>query len=162
MDPLSASASSLITRRRILGWGGAGVVGAITGHLTWSRHEGGLDTVTPVGTADGSSENLVSEISSHSRVIVREDFLPHLKSAFVLDSGLSCTLTEVSAAQKLVGSDVEFTSFTLLFTAPVGASLDSRIHSFTHRKMGQFELFLSPIGLADEVTRLEAVFTQRV
>lgn len=103
-----------------------------------------------------------SETPPQPGVIGRDDFLPHLKSAFVLDSGVSCTLAEVGAAGKLVGPTAEFTSFSLLFTAPAGLTLDSRIHRLTHRKMGELELFLSAIGLSDEVTHLEAVFTQRV
>jgi hypothetical protein len=103
-----------------------------------------------------------SETPLQPGVIGRDDFLPHLKSAFVLDSGVGCTLTEVSAERKLVGPTAEFTSFSLLFAAPAGVTFDSRIHQLTHRKMGELELFLSPIGRSGEVTHLEAVFTQRV
>jgi hypothetical protein len=73
-----------------------------------------------------------------------------------------CTLADVGAAGKLVGATAEFTSFSLLFAAPAGFTMESGIHRLTHRKMGELELFLSPIGLSDEVTHLEAVFTQRV
>jgi hypothetical protein len=166
MDPSSASGTSSFTRRRILGWGGVGAVGAITGYLTWPRHEDGPAAVAPVTqsvpVADHPQESTGSETPSHAGVIGREDFLPHLKSTFVLDSGVSCTLAEVGAARKLVGPTAEFTCFSLLFTAPAGLTPDSRIHRLTHRKMGELELFLSPIGLSGEVTHLEAVFTQRV
>jgi hypothetical protein len=140
-------------------------VGAITGYLTWPRHEDGPGKVAPVAQTVADSVPVGaarSEASSQASAIGREDFLPHLKSTFVLDSGVSCTLAEVSAAGKLVGPTAEFTSFSLLFIAPAGSSLESRIHRLTHGKMGELELFLSPIGLSDELTRLEAVFTQRV
>lgn len=154
----------------MLGWGGVGAVGAITGYFSWPRAEDGLGTVAPVAkavaetvpVADSPVEAVRSETPPQSGVIGRDDFLPHLKSVFDLDSGVNCTLTEVGAAHKLVGPTAEFTSFSLLFTAPTGITCDSRIYRLTHQKMGELELFLSPIGSSDEVTRLEAVFTQRV
>lgn len=170
MDPSSTLSTSLFTRRRILGWGGVGAVGAITGYLTWPRHEDAPVTVDPVAKAaadpvlvvDTPEEVAQSETPTQAGAIGRDDFLPHLKTAFVLDSGMSCTLAEVGAARKLVGPAAEFTCFSLLFTALAGVTFDSRIHRLTHGKMGELELFLSPIGRSGEVTHLEAVFTQRV
>lgn len=166
MEATSAKVASLFTRRRVLGWGGAGAVGAVAGCLTWPRSEGGLGPMTPaadvVPATDQPAEGVRSDIPAPSGVVGRDDFLPHLKTSFVLDSGLSCTLTEVSAARKLAGPGAGFTSFSLLFMASAGTSCDSRIHRVTHGKMGELELFLSPIGHAGEATRLEAVFSQRV
>jgi hypothetical protein len=168
MDPSSAPATSSFTRRRILGWGGVGAVGAITGYLGWPRHDSGSGAVAPVTevvsdpVADRPLEAAQAGAPSQTGVIGRDRFLPHLKSAFVLDSGVSCTLAEVGAARKLVGLAAEFTSFSLLFTAPAGFTQESRIHRLTHREMGELELFLSPIGLSGEVTHLEAAFSQRV
>jgi len=99
---------------------------------------------------------------SRAGVILREDFLPHLKSVFLLDSGTRCTLAEVSAARKIVSPNSEFTSFALLFATPSGFVAESKIYHLTHPQMGPMELFLSPVGRSAEHVHLEAVCSQRV
>ena len=92
----------------------------------------------------------------------REDFLPHLKSVFRLDSSTNCTLVDVGAAQKLVSPTAEFTSFSLLFTAPAEFVAESRICQLTHGKMEPLDLFLSPVGRSKEHVFLEAIYSQRI
>ena len=94
--------------------------------------------------------------------IRREDFLPHLKSAFQLDSGTRCTLVEVGAARKIVSPTAEFTSFSLLFAAPGEFAADSKIYHLTHGQMAAIKFFLSPVGRSKERVYLEAVCSQRV
>lgn len=91
----------------------------------------------------------------------RDDFLPHLKSAFQLDSGSHCTLIEVGTAHRLVSPTAEFTSFALLFAAPIEFAPDSKIYHLSHGQMGPLDLFLSPVGRSKEHVHLEAVFSQR-
>ncbi len=92
----------------------------------------------------------------------REAFLPHLKSTFLLDSGSSATLLNVSTAQQTASSTSTFVSFSLLFSAPAGSPAESRIYQVTHPKMGELELFISPVGHSKELVHLEAICSQRV
>jgi hypothetical protein len=96
-------------------------------------------------------------------VLRREDFLPHLNSEFrVGPSGAPCTLVEVGATQTQIGRDARFISFSLLFSAPRGFAAESGIQRLAHGEMQTMELFLSPVGRADDRVHLEAVCSQRV
>lgn len=166
----SPDSSNSCTRRRILGWSGAGVIAGLAGHLGWPRHQAGHAAhVTPRSTPPLAAqlpgfppESSPSETPPLAREIRREDFLPHLKSAFQLDSGTLCTLVDVSAAQKLVSPTAGFTSFSLLFTAPSDFAAESKIHHLSHSQMGAMDLFLSPVGRSKDYLHLEAVCSQRV
>ncbi|MES2550055.1 MAG: hypothetical protein V4630_10210 [Pseudomonadota bacterium] len=63
----------------------------------------------------------------------------------------------------VVAPTARFTSFSLVFAAPAGITVESRIHQLAHGKLGTLDLFLSPVGRAGkEHEYLEAVFSQRV
>lgn len=94
------------------------------------------------------------------QVTRREDFLLHLDSTFRLEATSDCTLVGVSALQKHLSPSGEFNSFTLLFEVPVGFVAQSKIHELFHAQMGSMNLFLSPVGHAQQ--HLEAVFSERV
>lgn len=170
MSTSSATSNTSPTRRRVLGWGGAGVIGGLAGYWGWqttaSKTVIGASTDSTPSPAEKSSESLPDSPSSVTPAradgLRREDFVAHLKSAFQLDSGAHCTLVEVGAAQKLVSPIAEFTSFSLLFTAPASSSADSRIYQLTHAEMGKLNLFISPIGRSNDCVYLEAVCCQRV
>ncbi|MEO5914478.1 MAG: hypothetical protein ABIS50_09620 [Luteolibacter sp.] len=164
---------SSLTRRRILGWGGAGAIGGLAGYLGLQPHES--KNITPGKTAqtepqlaapgDSSQIEAASQNNTvpQAGVIRREDFLPHLKSLFRLESiNTNCTLVEVGEAQKQVSPTAEFTSFSLLFTALKGSIIESKIHQLAHGKMGTFDLFISPVGESNERVYLEAVCSHRV
>ena len=146
------------TRRRILGWGGAGAAGSFVAYMTWPSHQTAPATTAKPPTLPTASSPTAA--TALAQAMSREDFLPHLHSSFRLEATADCTLVEVSAAQKHLGPVGEFSSFTLLFKAPVGFTAQSKIHQLLHAQMGQLDLFLSPVGRAQE--HLEAVFSQRV
>lgn len=158
------------TRRRILAWTGAGALGGIACYLGWPKGPGTPTTAghtTPHRPATSSAEAPAPDLheipaSATAALPGREDFLPHLKSAFRLDDGTDCTLTEVGASQTQTAPSATFTSFSLIFTAPVRSDSDGRIHQVTHPELGTLDLFLSPVGHSKEHTYLEAVFSQRV
>ncbi len=168
MDISPETSKSSPTRRRILGWGGAGMIGGLAGY--WGvRHQPSeteikASTAPPLPSAatppESPPDSPASKTPSHTGEIRRDDFLPHLKSAFQLDSATRCTLVEVSAARKMISPTAEFTSFSLLFTAPTGFAADSKIYHLTHAKMGAMDLFLSPVGRSNEQLHLEAVCSQ--
>jgi hypothetical protein len=166
MDIHSATPTSSCTRRRILGWGGAGALGGLAGYLgLQSREAGGITDAKPraaesTAAISGQSADNRTELSAGGNR--REDFLPHLKSTFELDTGVSCTLVEVSAGREIASPTAVFTSFSLLFNAPAGVEMESGIHHLTHPLMGALDLFLSPVGRSAERTHLEAVFSQRI
>ena len=122
--------------------------------------------VRPLSSAAHAPESLPdslpSETPPQAGVTLREEFLPHLKSVFHLDSGPRCTLVEVGTARKLVSPTAEFTSFALLFSAPNDFAASSKIYHLTHPQMGPLDLFLSPVGRTKEHVHLEAIFSQRI
>lgn len=170
MDPSPDTSTSSLSRRRILGWGGAGVIGGIAGY--WSlRHlpDKSVIEASAVRTCSSAAQapeslpdSLPAEIPSQAGVTLREDFLPHLKSVFELDSGPRCTLVEVGTAQNLVSPTAEFTAFSLLFNAPNDFAASSKIYHLTHPQMGPLDLFLSPVGRTKQGVSLEAIFSQRI
>lgn len=171
-NPMSAPETTPAspTRRRILAWTGAGAIGGIACYLGWPQGPGTpatTGTATPSRVTTDAPAGPAPELheipaSAGPALPGREDFLPHLKSAFRLDDGTDCTLTEVGAAQTQTAPGATFTSFSLVFTAPVRSDADGRIHQVTHPDLGTLDLFLSPVGHSQEHTYLEAVFSQRV
>lgn len=157
-DPSAASP----TRRKILGWGGIGVVAGVTGFLGWPRL--GKTADTPAVAASSTTvrpESVPTDPAPPAGSIRREDFLPHLNSEFQLDD-TSCKLIDVSAAESLVSPTARFTSYSLLFAAPKDFVAESRIHRLSHARMETMDLFLSPVGKPGERVYLEAVCSQRV
>jgi hypothetical protein len=49
--------------------------------------------------------------------------------------------------------------FSIVFRGPREPVLPQRIYTFSHEKLGSFELFIVPIGPDDEGMRYEAVFS---
>ena len=93
----------------------------------------------------------------------RERFAPHVGSEFHLAAaGTACRLVEVGAAAPCAGPAGEFVSFSLLFSAAAGSPVESAIHTLRHPLLGEFDLFLSPVGLGDRQLHLEAVCSARV
>ena len=167
MDTHDTSTSSF-TRRRILGLGGAGAVGGLACYFGWPSNETPQTraSATPHAATPASPpqpmETAASESAPAAGALRRDDFLPHLKSEFRLESaGTGCKLVEVGAAQKLVSPTAEYVSFALLFTAPAGAVIESRIHQLSHAEMETLDLFISPVGQSKEHVYLEAVCCQR-
>ena len=161
MDPSPISAARSLTRRRILGWGGVGAISGITGYLGWRRKESGaLTGGNPPSPKSSAATSLPHSAAPQTAAsgIRRDDFLPHLKTIFQLDSSNRCTLVEVSAAMEMAN----FSSFSLLFTAPLEFTAESRIYQITHPQMDTLDLFISPIGHSKEHVFLEAVCSQRV
>ena len=167
MDTLPATSKSSHTRRRVLGWGSAGVIGGLASYWGWPH--GPSDAVIAAAKPRPTStppeiqyDSPPSEILLPVSGICREDFLPHLKSVFHLDATTRCTLIEVGDTQKLVSSTAEFTSFSLLFAASATFVPDSKIYQLSHRHLRSMEFFLSPVGRSKDQMHLEAVISQRV
>jgi hypothetical protein len=167
MSP-NAPSSTSCTRRKILGWGSAGTLSGLAAYLGWPRNEVKSSPHDRKDPADFSrshpaeplSQEIVTQDSAGFR---REDFLPHLKTEFQLESvGAACKLIEVSEARALTAPTAKFTCFSLIFAAHPNLLIESQIHRITHPEMQAMELFLSPIGHSEDRVYLEAAFSQQV
>lgn len=156
------------TRRRILGWGGVGVISGFAGYWSWLRHPSEsavrATSIPSIATAPSPVDAPLESPASATTTggIHREEFLPHLKSLFQLDSHSRCTLVEVSAAQKIFSPTAEFTAFSLLFVAPGDFAAESKTYRLTHSHLGPLDLFISPVGRSKDQVHLEAICSQRV
>lgn len=168
MNDSTHPVSSSLTRRRILGWSGVGIIAGVTGYLGWPKnskpvaHPGTGTTQRAADTARPMADEPMAEV-----LVGREAFVAHLKSEFQIESAdhslaSACRLIEVSDEISLTSPTARFTSFSLLFTAPKGFAAQSQIYRLTHPQMEPMDLFLSPVGKSDEVVHLEAVCSQKV
>ncbi len=57
-----------------------------------------------------------------------------------------------------VGGTLEREPFSIVFRAPADVHVEQRIYAMQHEKMGNFDIFLVPIGPDDKGMRYEAVF----
>lgn len=98
----------------------------------------------------------------------REWFLPHQGSSFIVDAPgeIPLNLIKVSPPRDQRAPGAVFTCFSLLFesagTAATG--LTASVHRLRHAALGEFEVFLSPVGLPENDGRVkfEAVFSRRL
>lgn len=59
--------------------------------------------------------------------------------------------------------DADYEKFSLLFAAPRHRLLTARIHKFSHRRLGRFEMFITPVlSMSQERYHYEAVFNRPV
>ncbi|WJY23172.1 hypothetical protein QTA57_08935 [Fontisubflavum oceani] len=87
------------------------------------------------------------------------DFQPQLKSPFSLVLGekeLALDLVEVTP--KGQGAR-DGGAFALLWEGPLDPILDQGVYAMKSKALGQFEVFIVPVGQVDDVTQYEAVFT---
>lgn len=169
MDSTQNPANSPFTRRRILGWGGAGAIGGLAGYLGWPRGQAARAPLAKEASPRQSTTALTDSAPAAPDLTRdgsrRDDFLPHLNSLFRVTSptlaSVDCKLVEISSTQKLTGPAGNFTAFSLLFSAPTGSVTESQIYQVSHPQMGSMELFLSPVGKPSDRISLEAVFSQR-
>lgn len=67
-------------------------------------------------------------------------------------------LIEVNQRQQRAGDSGE--AFSLLFAGPKNRFLPQQLHSFAHETIGQFPLFIVPVGQDATTFRYEAVFNR--
>ena len=73
-------------------------------------------------------------------------FRPHLNTSFAVRSagGATARLLLVEVAERPITRDVE--QFSLIFHAPAAAPVPQGMHAFHHQALGDFDLFIVPIG----------------
>ena len=164
----SDSPSSPMTRRRLLALGGTVTLGGVACYLGWpERAESPANTATN-GTRQVGNDSIVAkykalEESEAPGEYSRKRFTPHVGTDFQLAAaGMICRLDDVGDIFASSGPAGDFGSFSLMFSAPAGSAVESAIHTLKHPVLGEFDLFLSPVGLGDEKLFLEAICCRRV
>jgi len=90
-------------------------------------------------------------------------FRPHVNSPFSVRTALGARLPLVLAdvVERPIDSHVQ--QFSLTFHGPSGAALPDGIHSFQHSALGEFDLFVVPVGVPNaRQTVYEACFSRHV
>lgn len=94
------------------------------------------------------------------------DFSPHLHSAFLLESEHSGAVELRLVEAVPLGAPTSHrpaqlsqrAPFSLIFAAPSGSRLSQRIYKIRHAALGEFEIFLVPIGRDQDGMKLQAIF----
>src|SRR5678809_131934 len=91
-----------------------------------------------------------------------DTFAKHLNTKFIISIGESDTidteLVEVGERQLTSHQD----RFAIIFQAPSTPALNQGTYSFSHEGMGNFDLFIVPIGYDSNSIRYEAVFNRLI
>jgi hypothetical protein len=82
-------------------------------------------------------------------------FTPYLGQTFRLtvDAGRRLDVELIEATGAPQGRP-----FSLVFRGPKDPRLSQRIYAFAHDRLGEFEMFIVPIGIDERGLRYEAVF----
>lgn len=90
-------------------------------------------------------------------------FLPHLNSSFTVrtpDGTVAPFLLE-QIVERPVTKNVE--QFSLMFRAPAATAVTDGTHAFRHSALGDFNLFIVPVGASNhERRRYQACFSRHV
>jgi len=94
-------------------------------------------------------------------VLRRDDFAPHLGTAFALadgDDAIALTLAEIQPLASRALGDTGRQPFSLLFKADGPTILMQRTYRLAHPVMGALEIFLVPVARDDKGVSYEALF----
>jgi len=88
------------------------------------------------------------------------DFLPHLATGFTVMSGPDrVAILELREATELApGEGGRRPPFSLIFFGPTDPALQQGIYALSHAELGDFEIFLVPVGANRESRRYQAIF----
>jgi len=112
-----------------------------------------------IGTADAGRPGARFRWEDASGALFR----PHVNSPFSVGTAFGARLPLVLAhvAERPIDNHVQ--QFSLTFHGPAGAALPDGIHSFQHAALGDFDLFIVPIGVPNgRRTVYEACFSRHV
>lgn len=154
---------SSLSRRRILGWSGIGILAGAFGYLGLPAMRK-AENPAPAGSA-ARPRSEPSAPAPPADLTGRDRFLPHLDSEFRLEApslSATCRLVEVSETEIMVAPSARYASYSLLFSATKDFLAESRIYRLSHDRMETMELFLSPVGRSGDRVHLEAICNQRV
>lgn len=91
----------------------------------------------------------------------KESFTAHVNSVFKIRDQQSPTSIEATLVEVTEGvSSAEVEQFSILFHGPAEPMLSQRTYSVEHPELGEFDLFLVPIGVDHDHAQYEAVFNR--
>jgi hypothetical protein len=128
-----------LTRRGLLRAGGAVGAAAVVGAKPWAP----------------AAASAASPLSP----LLRSSYTSVGSTVFAID-GVGVKLKSVSdlpaaATVKVLAGSEE--AFALMFSGPRAPAIDSGIHTFRHRELGEFELFVTPVDIANDDQHYEVV-----
>lgn len=161
-----SSPASIPTRRRFLGWSGISLVTAAAGFVGWryAKHWGTLPSAVATAQPLSSVPLAPAAPAADGGILGAEAFIPHLQTEFQAVSTNSIRhslrLIEVNPAAPIQAPRITYTSFSVLFEAPLFKA-EGEVYHLEHAQLGGFDLFLSPVGNPNKKTFLEGIITQR-
>jgi hypothetical protein len=147
-----------LTRRAFLAGGGAAAA-LVTVKAAQSLTSAGRT----VGTSSGSSGlpglagAVGNRLGSPAAPFTQARFQPHLNSDFHVQAGARDVLLPLTAVEALSqrsssGGALKGQQFSLLFSGPAPA-LGQETYAFAHPALGNFALFIVPVGLPSKGTQ---------
>lgn len=102
------------------------------------------------------------EGSKMSDTLQHENFAAQLNTTFhvVPQSGPTVSLKLVEVSEKKVAQIQE--RFSLLFQGPVQPMLPQQTYTFRHGVMGEFVMFIVPVGQNEQGVKYEAIFNRLI
>lgn len=94
--------------------------------------------------------------------LTHEEFSKHVNTKFRVnldaENGVDLELIEVKGYVSKNNEVTEMERFSIYFQGPGEPYLPQKLYSFQHDQMGEFEIFVVPIGKPEKGFRYEAVF----
>lgn len=93
--------------------------------------------------------------------LTEQEFSKHVGSEFQTTAGereINLTLAEVKAYTPLESEQPGMERFSAFFDGAADLLLPQRTYQLRHEQMGEFDIFLTPIGADTSHVRYEAVF----
>jgi hypothetical protein len=93
--------------------------------------------------------------------LTEQEFSKHVGTQFTValaESEVRLTLAEVKAYTPLESEQPGMERFSAFFDGPADLLLPQRTFQLRHEEMGEFDIFLTPIGADANHVRYEAVF----
>jgi hypothetical protein len=93
--------------------------------------------------------------------LTEKEFSQHVGTKFraqLAPQEIELELTEVKGYLSQQHEQTDMERFSVFFAGPNDPFLPQQIYRLDHDRMGQFEIFLVPVGVVDARYRYEAVF----
>ncbi len=97
-----------------------------------------------------------------SAILTEKQFSQHLNTKFRVNvdapKPVELELVEVKGYESKLNEQGGLERFSVFFSGPANFLLPQYTYTLTHEKMGEFEIFLVPVGRGEAGFRYEAVF----
>jgi hypothetical protein len=94
--------------------------------------------------------------------LTEAEFLKHVNTKFRValdaETSVDLELTEVKGYMSKHHEQTGMERFSLYFNGPTEPLLPQKLYPFVHDEMGEFEIFIVPLGKNDTGFRYESVF----